>query len=79
MKSAWAAIVGLPGAALILLIRLYQLLISPLLGRSCRFTPSCSHYFIQAVGKYGALKGSWRGVCRICRCHPLHPGGHDPP
>jgi putative membrane protein insertion efficiency factor len=61
------------------MVRLYQWTISPLLGRRCRFTPSCSEYMIQAVHKYGALRGVWRGLLRICRCHPWHPGGFDPP
>jgi len=66
-------------AILIGSVRLYQILLSPLLGRQCRFEPSCSNYFIQAVRKHGPLKGAWRGVCRIGRCHPFHPGGYDPP
>lgn len=78
-KTVWLAAGGLVSLTLILLVRLYQLAISPWLGRNCRFTPSCSNYFIQAVRKHGALRGTWRGVCRICRCHPLHPGGYDPP
>jgi len=66
-------------AILIAAVRLYQLLISPLLGPNCRFYPSCSQYFILAVRKHGPLRGSLRGVKRICRCHPFHPGGYDPP
>ncbi|MDG2381465.1 MAG: membrane protein insertion efficiency factor YidD [Pirellulaceae bacterium] len=62
-----------------LAIRGYQLAISPLLGQNCRFTPSCSCYFIEAVKKYGAIKGSLRGVGRILRCHPFNRGGYDPP
>lgn len=69
----------LPGYALILGVRFYQLLIGPLLGRHCRFTPSCSVYFIEAVEKYGAVRGAWKGFGRIARCHPFHPGGYDPP
>ncbi len=69
----------LPALALICLVRAYQLLISPLLGRRCRFEPTCSQYFIEAVRKYGALRGGWRGICRVLRCHPWHPGGYDPP
>lgn len=72
-------LVHIPSAGLILLARAYQLLVSPLLGRHCRFEPTCSQYFIEAVRKYGALRGAWRGLRRILRCHPWHPGGHDPP
>ena len=74
-----SAVVQLPARGLILLVRLYQLTLSPLLGKNCRFEPSCSAYFIQAVQKYGALSGAYRGLRRICRCHPFHPGGYDPP
>lgn len=63
----------------ILLVRFYQVGISPLLGNNCRFYPSCSEYFILAVRKYGALRGALRGIGRICRCHPFHPGGVDYP
>ncbi|MBQ0041358.1 MAG: membrane protein insertion efficiency factor YidD [Clostridiales bacterium] len=63
---------------LIIMVRGYQIFISPLLGPHCRFTPTCSAYFIQAVEKYGPLKGSWLGIKRILRCHPGNPGGYDP-
>ncbi|MCH2209662.1 MAG: membrane protein insertion efficiency factor YidD [Fuerstiella sp.] len=69
----------LPGTMVILLIRCYQKLLSPLLGRTCRFHPSCSEYFVLAVRKQGLLIGCWKGICRISRCHPWHPGGYDPP
>jgi uncharacterized protein len=72
-------LVSLPAAALVLLVRGYQLLVSPLLGRHCRFEPSCSAYFIGAVRKHGAVRGAWRGIRRIGRCHPWNPGGYDPP
>ena len=49
------------------------------MGVRCRFTPTCSHYFIGAVRKYGPCRGALRGVLRICRCNPFHPGGYDPP
>ena len=78
MRFTLAAIATIPSRTLIAVVRSYQLLISPLLGRHCRFTPSCSTYFIQAVNKYGALRGSLLGARRIGRCHPWNPGGHDP-
>jgi putative membrane protein insertion efficiency factor len=79
VRFLWATIVGLPSWTLIVLVRLYQIFLSPIFGRQCRFTPTCSNYFIGAVQKYGALRGSVRGILRICRCHPFHPGGYDPP
>ena len=60
----------------ILPVRAYQILISPLLGANCRFTPTCSHYMIQAIEEWGVPKGIWLGVKRIGRCHPW--GGHGP-
>jgi putative membrane protein insertion efficiency factor len=66
------------GKILIALFRGYQRLISPLLGPRCRFYPSCSSYAIEAVERFGPLKGSALAVHRICRCHPLNPGGFDP-
>ncbi|WYV64014.1 membrane protein insertion efficiency factor YidD [Salmonella enterica subsp. enterica serovar Infantis] len=65
-------------AALIALIRVYQRLISPLLGPHCRFTPTCSSYGIEALRRFGVIKGSWLTVKRVLKCHPLHPGGDDP-
>ncbi|MFN0099983.1 MAG: membrane protein insertion efficiency factor YidD [Gemmatimonadaceae bacterium] len=63
---------------LIFFVRGYQVLISPLLPPACRYTPSCSHYAIDALAKHGAIRGSWLAARRIARCHPFHPGGHDP-
>ena len=60
------------------LIRLYQYLFRPMLGSNCRFAPSCSDYALEAVEKYGALKGGWLALRRVARCHPYHPGGYDP-
>lgn len=74
-----ALIGGLPAKVLIGLVRVYQYTISPLIGQRCRFYPSCSNYFIEAIRKYGALRGSIRGVWRILRCNPWNPGGIDPP
>lgn len=65
-------------ALFILLIRAYQWLISPLLPPSCRFTPSCSHYGIEALQKHGLIRGSYLTINRILRCHPWSKGGHDP-
>jgi len=59
-------------------IRLYQRLISPLLPPVCRFTPSCSHYMIEAIRKKGLSRGTLKGVGRILRCNPFVPGGYDP-
>jgi len=61
-----------------LLIRGYQLLVSPLLGPRCRFYPSCSHYALEAIEAHGAGRGTWLALRRLLRCHPLHPGGYDP-
>lgn len=71
----------MPGlaTALIGVIRAYQAVVSPLLpSQTCRFHPTCSQYMIDAIGRYGPLIGFWRGVKRILRCHPFHPGGYDP-
>lgn len=67
-----------PSAAVMALIRLYQVALSHLVFTHCRFVPTCSRYTYEAVERYGALRGSWLGVRRILRCHPLHPGGYDP-
>ena len=63
---------------LILPIKLYQILISPFLGPSCRFNPTCSQYSIEAIQKYGPIKGSWLSIKRINKCHPWGKSGHDP-
>src|ERR1051325_1945895 len=64
--------------AFIFLIRVYQRLISPLFPPSCRFTPTCSEYTAQAIAKHGVFSGTWLGMKRISKCHPLHKGGFDP-
>ena len=66
------------GAVFIGLIKLYQYLLSPILGASCRYTPTCSQYGIEAVKKYGAFKGGWLTLKRIARCNPWGGHGHDP-
>jgi uncharacterized protein len=60
------------------LVHAYRWLISPLLGPNCRFYPSCSAYALEALERFGALRGSWLIVRRLGRCHPWHPGGFDP-
>jgi len=63
---------------LLVLIRLYQLCLSPFFGGQCRFYPSCSQYAAEAIDTHGALKGTWLALRRLLRCHPWHPGGVDP-
>ena len=63
---------------LIALLRAYKRWLSPLLGPRCRFVPSCSEYAMQAIALHGAARGGWLAARRVARCHPLHPGGHDP-
>jgi putative membrane protein insertion efficiency factor len=60
------------------LIRGYQRFLSPMIPPSCRFTPSCSQYALEAVARYGLIRGAWLGGRRLLRCHPFHPGGFDP-
>ncbi|HEX3870300.1 MAG TPA: membrane protein insertion efficiency factor YidD [Pirellulales bacterium] len=79
MTGVWNTLSQTPKWMLIATVRLYQIAISPLLGKRCRFEPSCSRYFIVSVEKYGVCRGALRGVGRLCRCHPWHPGGYDPP
>ena len=68
----------LPGRIMVLLARVYQGTLSPIIGRHCRFVPTCSQYFIEAVERHGALIGLRMGARRILRCHPFCAGGHDP-
>ncbi|NJL94383.1 MAG: membrane protein insertion efficiency factor YidD [Anaerolineae bacterium] len=60
------------------LIRLYQMTLSRVIPSSCRYDPTCSHYTYEAIQMHGLLKGSWLGLQRIARCHPLGPSGYDP-
>jgi hypothetical protein len=66
------------GKILLWMIRLYRYLLSPLYPVSCRFTPTCSEYAIEAIQKYGSMTGLYLTARRLLRCHPFHPGGHDP-
>ena len=72
------SLAGQPRRLLAALIRGYQRFLSPALPASCRFHPSCSQYALEAVTRYGALKGSWLAARRLARCHPFNPGGFDP-
>lgn len=63
---------------LLALVAAYRYLLSPMLGRSCRFFPTCSEYAMEALERHGALRGTWLTVRRVARCHPWHPGGYDP-
>jgi putative membrane protein insertion efficiency factor len=64
---------------LLWLVRVYQWALSPLLGNTCRFHPSCSRYAATCIERFGAARGVWLSTRRIARCHPFHPGGYDPP
>ncbi|MEX0586646.1 MAG: membrane protein insertion efficiency factor YidD [Pirellulales bacterium] len=80
MTTPWNLPARLLGGTLVLLVRVYHWTLSPIFGRQCRFEPTCSNYFIGAVRKYGPFAGSWRGIRRLARCHPLYRGPwYDPP
>ncbi|RCH55173.1 membrane protein insertion efficiency factor YidD [Mucilaginibacter hurinus] len=78
MKTILSGIKHITGKLFILLIRFYQHFISPITGASCRYTPTCSHYGIQAIKKHGAFKGGWLTLKRIASCNPWGGHGHDP-
>jgi putative membrane protein insertion efficiency factor len=67
-----------PRTVLVLLVRMYQITLSPLLPASCRYFPSCSTYAIEALERHGALRGTWLAIRRVARCNPFRPGGYDP-
>lgn len=77
MTPAPGLLRALPAAVLIGVVRTYQLVVSPLLGPTCRFYPSCSSYAVQALRRHGALRGSWLTLRRLARCNPWNPGGVD--
>jgi len=60
------------------LIRIYQMTLSPFVGRGCRYMPTCSQYTYEAISRFGTSKGIWMGIKRLSRCHPFHAGGYDP-
>jgi hypothetical protein len=75
-EVAW--LVDGPRRGAMAMIRGYQRFISPAFPARCRFTPSCSQYTLEAITRYGFLRGTWLGMRRLSRCHPFHPGGYDP-
>ncbi len=66
------------GKILVIFVRVYQVCVSPLFTPCCRFFPSCSEYAIDAIRRYGPIRGSYYGLLRLLRCHPFYPGGYDP-
>ena len=68
----------IPRNVLILIVKLYQVTLSPLVGKSCRYLPTCSNYCIEALQRHGAIRGTLMGTWRIMRCHPWAKGGYDP-
>lgn len=78
MNRLLTRLAKLPQYTLVAAINLYRYAISPYLGKTCRFEPSCSNYGLEAIKRHGAIMGTWLTVRRIGRCHPWHPGGYDP-
>jgi len=78
VRATGAAILLIPRRVAMMLVRAYQLLISPLFPPSCRFTPTCSAYALTSIERYGLIRGGWLAARRVGRCHPWSPGGHDP-
>jgi hypothetical protein len=78
MNRPFEALRAFTVAVLVLAVRAYQAAISPWLGATCRFEPSCSAYFVEALRRHGPVSGVWLGTRRIARCHPFHAGGLDP-
>jgi uncharacterized protein len=77
-RTVYKTIIKLLAFPFILIIKMYQLLISPILPSNCRYQPTCSHYTVEALKKYGIFKGGWLGIKRISRCHPWGSSGYDP-
>jgi len=78
MNAVISILKTIVGSIFILLIKIYQYFISPLTGASCRYTPTCSQYGVEAIKKHGAFKGGWLTLKRIASCHPWGGHGHDP-
>ena len=69
---------NLPQKTLLLFLRAYKLLVSPMLGQNCRFLPGCGNYAIEAIERHGVVRGVNLSARRLCKCHPWHEGGYDP-
>ncbi|MEI7946254.1 MAG: membrane protein insertion efficiency factor YidD [bacterium] len=78
MKAVLSFLSAIVCGILIFIVRVYKVLISPLIGPCCRFEPTCSVYCIEALRTYGFFKGIWLTACRLCRCRPFGPSGYDP-
>ncbi len=78
MMLIWNIVKAITGTVFLVLIKIYQYFISPLTGASCRYTPTCSQYGVEAIQKYGAFKGGWLTLKRIASCNPWGGHGHDP-
>ncbi|MDR0790358.1 MAG: membrane protein insertion efficiency factor YidD [Bacteroidales bacterium] len=78
LRLTYRALNKITSSLFLLLIKFYQMAISPHLPNACRFTPTCSQYAVEAIQKYGAFKGGWLAFRRICRCHPWGKSGYDP-
>ena len=76
--SRRAALTSAPTHAILAVLRFYRMAISPIRPPVCRYTPSCSAYAVEAIERFGALRGGWLALRRLLRCHPFHRGGHDP-
>ncbi len=78
MNATTRSVCKMIQSLVLLILRTYKVVLSPWLGDCCRFHPSCSSYCADAVKRFGVIRGVWLGFVRICKCHPLHPGGIDP-
>ena len=78
LLAIWTVFKSIPRGGILLLLRSYKAGVSPLLPAACRYHPTCSQYCMEAVTRHGALKGTWLGLKRLLRCHPLGKGGFDP-
>jgi putative membrane protein insertion efficiency factor len=78
LLATWASLKLIPRGGILLLLRAYKACVSPLLPVACRYHPTCSQYCMEAVARHGAFKGTWLGLKRLLRCHPLGKGGFDP-